>query len=430
MKNMDEIRKYLLSPEGNEKLISIYGSDNAEGERKRALNLLELHGNNFTSDSGSNKCGLFSAPGRTEIGGNHTDHNLGKVLAAGVNLDTLGAAVTAIGNTVRIKSEGYDMISVDLDNLEALDTEKETPGALVRGIARYFRDRGNCIGGFDCSITSSVLPGSGLSSSASFEVLIASVFNGLYNNNAVPLAELAQAGKFAENNYYGKPSGLMDQMACALGGIAALDFRIPEDPEIRQLNIDFGNLGYALMVTDTRGDHVDLSPEYASIPREMKAVAALLGEETCRGISMSELFRNSGKIRKTCGDRAFLRAFHYLKENERVDAQLAALERGDGQEFADLVNDSGRSSSRYLQNLFVSGEDKSQELVVACAAAENFLGKRGAVRVHGGGFAGTTLAVVPIEMKDGYIELMDSIFGKDSAVEIAVRNTPAGMIAG
>ncbi|MBI9101703.1 MAG: galactokinase [Spirochaetales bacterium] len=430
MKSIADIKSYLLSREGIEKLKVIYGGHEIEKEQKRCLELLNLHESNFPNVSGSQANGLFSSPGRTEIGGNHTDHNLGKVLAAGVDLDTLGAATAVNEKMVTINSEGYPVFQVDLLNLEPVESEKETPNSLVRGIARYFIDKGYKIGGFNCSVTSRVLPGSGLSSSASFEVLVAAVFNGLFNDNNITNEEMAQAGKFAENNYYGKPSGLMDQMACSLGGIAGLDFKVPAKPGIRQLNVDFSELGYALIVTDTQGDHADLSYAYASMPKEMKVVAEFLGGKTCRDITMDQLLSKSSEVRNSCGDRAFLRAYHYLKENDRVDAQLAALEQGDGTRFINLVNESGRSSSRYLQNISIPGDDKSQNIAVAIAVAEDVLGDRGAVRVHGGGFEGTTLAVVPLDLIKEYTSRMNLVFGEGSAIEIAVRNAPAGMIAG
>ncbi len=426
MMKIEKLITNILSGAVKKEMTAIYGRESLGMQQERWVRLLKIHRDNFSVDQAA----VFSAPGRTEIGGNHTDHNLGKVLAAGVDLDTLGAATVRSDNLVCIHSEGYSPISIDLESLEKQDSENETPVSLIRGIARFLKERGYTIGGFDCSITSRVLPGSGLSSSASFEVLIGSVFNGLYNENKISLVLLAQAGQYGENEYYGKPSGLMDQMACALGGIVALDFKDPASPEIHQVHIDFSEQGLALMITDTRGDHADLSAAYARIPVEMKSVAGFFGKDACRFISMEELIAESAAVRESCGDRAFLRAYHFLKENDRVDGQLFALEEGDMKRFTSLVNESGRSSFQYLQNISVPSENGPQNMGVALAMAENFLKGRGASRVHGGGFEGTILAFVPRDLKNEYTVFMNGIFGAGAVVEIAVRNPPAGMIVG
>ena len=407
-----------------DRLFDLYGPALIDFQADRYRKLLESHAERF----GVTEAALFSSPGRIEIGGNHTDHNLGKVLAAGVDLDTLGAATPRNDLLVRLRPEGWKPVDIDLAATEPRPGEKETSAALIRGIAANLAGRGFAIGGFDLSVTSRVLPGSGLSSSASFEILVASIFSGLFNNGSIPLTTLALAGQYAENEYYGKPCGLMDQMACAHGGVVALDFRNPEDPELTRLSVNFGDMGYCLMVTDTGAGHADLSDQYAAIPEEMRKVAGLFGKKNCREIGMEELLSESARIRGTLGDRAFLRAFHFLEENERVEEQVRALENGNIPEFLDLVSTSGKSSFQYLQNISVPGDPRHQSVAVALAMSEKILEGTGASRVHGGGFAGTILAFVPMDRSEGYTEFMNRIFGKDAVMRLAVRNSPAGRV--
>jgi galactokinase len=279
-------------------------------------------------------------------------------------------------------------------------------------------------------MTSRVLRGSGLSSSASFEVLLGVILSGLYNGGTVDLTEIAQIGQFAENAFYGKPCGLMDQMACAHAGLVAIDFADPERPRLERLQIRFGSLGYQLMVVNTRGDHADLSGHYADIPREMKAAAAVLGREVLGDATLEELLRRAGDVRTAAGDRAFLRAYHFIQENRRVTEQLAALENKDYLRFLDLVNRSGSSSFEYLQNVYVPETPQIQEMAVGLAAAEALLEGRGAVRVHGGGFAGTILSLVPIDVVDRFIAGMDLLFGEGSVQPLAIRIQPAGPVTG
>ena len=407
-------------------LEALYGAGSVPFQSGRYRELLERHRKNF----GHDRAEVYSAPGRTEIGGNHTDHNLGKVIAAGVDLDSLAAVTPREDRVVRVQSSGWEPFELVLDDLNPREEERESSPALVRGAARFLLDRGWKIGGFDCTVSSRVLPGSGLSSSASFEVLLGAVFSGLYNRGEIPLTILARAGQYGENVHYGKPCGLMDQMACAHGGVVALDFRDPEAPEIETLSVDFSLQGFSLLVTNTPGDHRDLSAHYAAIPAEMRAVAGLLGKTVCRELDLVTLIASAPAIRKALGDRAFLRAFHFLEENRRVEGQLEALKRGDLPGFLELVNRSGRSSFQYLQNISVPGRPENQPLAVALALAESRLDGRGACRVHGGGFAGTILAFVPTEDKSGYTRFMDGVFGGGSTLEIAVRNRPAGRVFG
>ena len=424
MTTVEILIEELESPLMTETITGFYGTAQLGIQIRRYRELLESHAEKFEVTEAA----LFSSPGRTEIGGNHTDHNLGRVLAAGVDLDTLGAATPRNDLLVRFRSEGWKPVDIDLSATEPRSGEKETSAALVRGIAANLAGRGFTIGGFDLSVTSRVLPGSGLSSSASFEILVASIFSGLFNNGSIPLTTLALAGQYAENEYYGKPCGLMDQMACAHGGVVALDFRKPENPEITRLSVNFSDMGYCLMVTDTRADHADLSDQYAAIPDEMRKVAGLFGKKNCRDIGMEDILSESARIRGTLGDRAFLRAFHFLEENDRVPEQVLALENRNIPAFLNLVSASGKSSFQYLQNISVPGDPRHQSVAVALAMSEKVLEGSGASRVHGGGFAGTILAFVPLDRSEGYTEFMERIFGKGAVMRLAVRNSPAGKI--
>jgi len=427
MKGIQRIQSLIQELDGgalSESISGIYGTDQLSLQIQRYKKLLELHGNTF----GVSVAGLFSAPGRIEISGNHTDHNLGRVLTSAIDLDTLGAVTPRHDFTVRILSEGWEPMELDLRDKGVRPEEKGTSAALVRGIAEKLADEDYSIGGFDLSATSRVKPGSGLSSSASFEILIASIFNNLFKDDSAPPLMLARVAQYAENMYYGKPCGLMDQMACTHGGVIAIDFLNPEKPELTKLLVHFKETGYRIMVVDTRADHTGLSEHYAAIAEEMHAVAGLLGKSTCREIRIKELFDESARIRETLGDRAFLRAFHFLEENRRVEEQIRSLQAGDMPTFLRLVNESGRSSSQYLQNISVPGDPRHQSLAVALAMSEKMLEGTGASRVHGGGFAGTILAFVPLDREKRYTAFMERIFGKGAVIPLSIRNTPAGPV--
>ena len=368
---------------------------------------------------------IVSAPGRTELAGNHTDHNNGRVLAASVSLDTVAAVQKRGDNTVLLISEGYPVdFIVDLNSLEPLDEEKNTTLGLIRGIAGGLKERGYSIGGFQAYVHSNVPPGSGLSSSASIEILLGSIFSHIYNDGRIPPVVLAQTGQFAENRYFGKPSGLMDQLACAVGGVICIDFENSENPVIESADADFS--GYSLMIVNTGGSHADLTPQYASIPKEMSRVAGLFGRSVCRGISFNELLLKYNEIRKISGDRAFLRVLHYLNENRRVTAMFNALRRKDMKEYLATANESGNSSFKYLQNCYSPENTAEQGIPVALALTETYLKDRSfACRVHGGGFAGTIQVYVPEELSEEYITSMESTFGKDSVCMLAIRDTGA-----
>ena len=360
----------------------------------------------------------FSAPGRTEIGGNHTDHQLGRVLAAAVNLDTRAAVAPNGTMTVRVLSQGYPLCRVELSDLKAKKEEENSTAALIRGVAAGFAELGCLIGGFDAYVMSTVLPGSGLSSSAAFEVLMGTVFNSLFHHGALAPQEIAKIGQYAENVYFGKPCGLMDQMACAVGGLVAMDFATGM---VRPLCCDLSRWDHALCIIDTHASHADLTAEYAAVPAEMKAVAAHFGCSVLSQVEEALFYSEIAALRQACGDRAVLRSMHFYAENRRVEAQWAALEREDFPAFLELVKESGRSSFMYLQNVIVSGSTGHQDMALALALCEKHLAGRGACRVHGGGFAGTIQAFVPAELLERFCHSMDRALGQGSCHVLRIR---------
>jgi galactokinase len=402
---------------------ALYGDNEAQGERWRLLDS-QFH-SRFPE---STEFRFFSSPGRTELGGNHTDHNNGIVLAAAVDIDSIAVASRASSSRVTFISDGYpEPFVVDLDDLIARDAETGTTAALIRGIAARFSELGYKIGGFNAYVTSEVLVGSGLSSSASIEVLIATIFNALFNESKVDPVTIAQIGQFAENNFFGKPSGLMDQIACAVGGAVMIDFREPSEPVVTRIEIDSG-LEYDLVVVDTGGSHEDLTQDYATIPSEMRAVANLIGKSSARGLNYEELLAHMQQLRKEVGDRAILRTLHFLSENERVTRQVAALRRGDYPGFFRLVSESGDSSSKWLQNGYSPASVREQGIMLALAITEQFLKQAGAgaCRVHGGGFAGTIQVWLPRSAVAGYRKLLEPVFGENSVIELRIR--PLGAV--
>ena len=368
---------------------------------------------------------LFSVPGRTELGGNHTDHGNGKVLAAAVNLDTIAAASPNGGNDIVLYSDGYEEVySVNLDLLEKREDETGTSSALIRGVASFLEDAGFTVGGFNAFVESNVLNGAGLSSSAAFEILIGVIFSALFNEQKIPTMALAKAGQFAENNYFGKPCGLMDQLACATGGIIAIDFEDFENPKIEKINFFFKEYGYKLLIVDTGGNHANLTDEYSSIPEEMKNVAEILGKQTIRKVERKELYEHIAEIRKEAGDRALLRALHYINENERVEKQKEALKKSDFTEFLSLVKKSGDSSYKLLQNVVSVKKTSEQGIALALATTEDFFKSNeidGVCRVHGGGFAGSIQVYLPVEKVAEYKEFIEAIFGNGGVIEVEIR---------
>lgn len=360
----------------------------------------------------------FSAPGRTEIGGNHTDHQGGRVLAAAVDLDTRAAVAPNGTTTIRVLSQGYPLCQVDVTDLTPKSEERNTTSALIRGVAAGFVDLGCPVAGFDAYVMSTVLPGSGLSSSAAFEVLMGTILNNLFHNGAVSPEKIAKIGQYAENVYFGKPCGLMDQMASAVGGLVAMDFG---SGMVRPLNCDLFRWDHALCIIDTHASHAELTGEYAAVPAEMKAVAAHFGCDVLSQVPQNRFYRELSALRQSCGDRAVLRAIHYYEENRRAEAQWAALEHEDFPAFLELVRESGRSSFQYLQNVVVSGSTAHQEMALALALCEKFLQGRGACRVHGGGFAGTVQAFVPKDILEEFRLGLDGVLGQGSCHVLSIR---------
>ena len=368
------------------------------------------------------EAGLYSAPGRTEIGGNHTDHQHGRVLAGSVNIDMIAAAAPNSLNQLRVQSEGYDLCVIDLDDLTARKEEENTTASLLRGECEAFRQRGAKLSGLDVYISSNVPKGSGVSSSAAFEVLVGVILNDCFMAEKVSPIAIAQIGQWAENVYFGKPCGLMDQMACAVGGIIAIDFRDPSAPVIETTDFDLTKAGYNLCIVNTGGNHADLTGDYASVPAEMKAVAAHFGKAVLREVDEQAVMDAIPALREEVGDRAILRALHFFAENRRVAAQKAALQSGDLDTFFANVIASGRSSFCYLQNVYTTKNVAEQGLSLALCLAERVLsGKRAAWRVHGGGFAGTIQAFVPAGEVEHFRAVMDAAFGAGRCMVLRVR---------
>ena len=364
---------------------------------------------------------VFSAPGRTEISGNHTDHQCGCVLAAAVNLEAVADVWLNGTNTIWIQSQGYPTMKVELDDLSVREEEKNSTAALIRGVAYSFVQRGEELRGFDAVVNSTVLPGSGLSSSAAFEVLFGTILNELFFDKKLSAVEIAQIGQYAENVYFGKPCGLMDQMASSVGGLVYIDFENPQEPVIDKIDFDLAKAGYALCIIDSGADHADLTDEYAAIPTEMREVAAFFGKEVLRQIPADTFFSALPELRGKVPDRAILRAIHIYQENSRVLKQVEALKSGNMDAFLQLVKESGRSSWMYLQNISPTGAVEHQEVAVALALCDVLLQGRGAYRVHGGGFAGTVQAFVPFDMLDAFISGIEAVLGADKCHVLNIR---------
>ncbi len=363
----------------------------------------------------------FSAPGRTEIGGNHTDHQRGRVLAAAVNLEAVAAVRFNGTKVVRILSEGYPMCQVDLTDLIPKADEINTTMALIRGVAARFTQLGCTVEGFDAYITSTVLPGSGLSSSAAYEVLIGTIINHMFFDGKVSQPEIAMIGQYAENVYFGKPCGLMDQMASAVGNMVTIDFLDKDNPVIESVDFDFASCGHALCIIDSRASHADLTDEYAAITIELKNICSYFDKNVLTQIDEKDFIANMAQLRDQFGDRAVLRAYHFYKENARVPQQVAALRSGDFNKFLQLVKQSGYSSWMYLQNVIPAGYREHQDVALALALCENYLDGRGAYRVHGGGFAGTVQAFVPMDMLENFRQGIDAVLGEGACHVLSIR---------
>ena len=409
----------LKSPEGMQRLMYLYGDRDGMlvEQTGRYTGILKRHEELFHETD--KEVMLISAPGRTEIGGNHTDHNRGRVLAAAINLDTLSAVSARDDMEVHVYSDGYAPVKLDLNELSIVESEKGTTASLIRGVAARMKELGYKIGGFNAAVTSSVASGSVLSSSAAFEVMICAILDQLYNGFSIDFITRAKISQYAENVYFGKPSGLLDQMASSAGGLVTVDFR-NDDPEVRAMNFDFAKYGYALVVVATGGSHADLTDDYAAIPAEMKQVAAEFGEPYLRRVRSEEFYLALPKLRGKVSDRALMRALHFFEEDERVVRQVAALDRNDLFAFMWEIICSGRSSYMYLQNVYAHNDDQS--LSLALAMAEHLLlEKDGAWRIHGGGFAGTTLNFVPTAELKHFIETMEAAFGEHCCHVLDIR---------
>ncbi|MCR5040892.1 MAG: galactokinase [Clostridia bacterium] len=388
---------------------------------ERIKSLAELFSEIYPEQDGK-ECVIVSAPGRTEICGNHTDHNNGKVMAAAVDLDAICCAVRTDDMTVRVKSAEYAKIDVvDLKDLEPQPEETGRSAALIRGVAARFVQLGYKIGGFDAVTMNDVFSGSGLSSSAAFEVLIATAMNHLFNDGVISAPEIAKIAQYAENAFFGKPCGLMDQMACSVGGFVKIDFADPASPVITPIAFDPAEYGYTLCITDTRADHADLTEDYAAIRGEMEAVAAVFGKKCLREVDEDEFISNIARVKETVSERAVLRALHFFAENRRVDLAADALENGDFDSFKAVIIDSGESSYKYNQNVFSSTKPTSQPVSLALALSERVLRGKGAWRVHGGGFAGTIQAFVPDGLLDEYITTLEAVFGPGACHVLSIR---------
>ena len=363
----------------------------------------------------------FSAPGRTEIGGNHTDHQRGRVLAAAVNLDTRAAVRLNGSDVIRIQSQGYPLCQVDLKVLTPQPEEVNGTASLIRGVAARFVELGCKVEGFDAYMESTVLPGSGLSSSAAFEVLVGTIVNHLFFGGKVSAPEIAMIGQYAENVFFGKPCGLMDQTASSVGGLVTIDFFKKDEPAIRSVNFDFSACGHALCIIDGRASHADLTDEYAAIPGELKEICAHFGKDVLTQIAVNDFYAAIPALREKCGDRAVMRAIHFYQENERVPQQVAALEQGDFDKFLALVKESGFSSFMYLQNVIPAGRTKNQEMAIALGLCERYLAGRGAYRVHGGGFAGTVQAFVPFDLLETFRAGIDGVLGEGACHVLSIR---------
>jgi len=409
----------------------MYGNDNQVlKEQKERYQKLE---DEFLQRFDDSDKYYFSAPGRTEIGGNHTDHNHGIVIAASVNLDSIGLVAKNQNNKIVLYSEGYSHpFEIDLNQLEIDEKEKGTTNSLIRGIAKRFKELGFNTGGFSGCMTSDVLPGSGLSSSASVEVLIGTIFNCLFNEGKISAETIAQIGQYAENTYFGKPCGLMDQMACSVGGIISIDFENNAKPIVKKVDVDFSKLGYSLVIVDTGGNHTDLTDDYAAVPMEMKSVADFFGKSVLREIDEKNIHENITELRSRTGDRAVLRALHFYEENKRVSQIVDALSNLDIEGFLQLIKESGNSSFKWLQNIFTTQNFREQGVTLGLAITEQYLNEieTGACRVHGGGFAGTIQVFIPSEFVNKYIEIIEKVFGKGSAMKLNIRSEGAVPIQG
>lgn len=386
-------------------------------QKNRYINAIERFEDIFTE----REIEIYSTPGRSEVCGNHTDHQNGLVLATSINLDTIAVVAKNNSNIIKIASDGYDMIIIDIDNLEIVQSEFETSKSLVRGVVKAIKDDGYSVSGFNSYITSDVLVGAGLSSSASFEVMIGTIISGVFNDMSISPEKIAHYAKFAENYYFNKPCGLMDQMACSVGGLISIDFSNEKDVKIEKISADFEDYKYSLCIVDTKGSHVNLTTEYSDIPKEMKLIANYFNKSNLSDVPKDDFYNNIPNIRETTSDRAVLRAIHFYNEQENVMSATNALNNNDFDTFLNTVSNSGNSSYKYLQNIYTNADVTEQNLSLAIALSEDYLRNNGVVRVHGGGFAGTIQAFVKNEYVLDYKTFIESVFGDGSCYILKVR---------
>lgn len=418
MKSTIEWKKELQGDGYNQRLADIYIDERQISYQKdRYTKAIER----FEAQYGEGPVVIYSAPGRSEVGGNHTDHQHGEILAASINLDAIAVTRPLAQDVVRVVSDGYDEIVIDIKQLGLIEEEKETTAALIKGVLAGVKKRGYQIGGFESYITSDVLIGAGLSSSAAFETVIGTILSCLYNDGSISSTEIAMIGQYAENVYFGKPCGLMDQMACATGSLVHVDFLNPEEPKVERIAFDLNQYGYSLCITDTKGSHADLTADYAAVPEEMKRVAAFFGKEVLRTVSEEDIIKNLPKLRIETGDRSVLRALHFINENKRVGQEVEALKREDISTFLKLVEASGNSSFKYLQNVYSNSDVQQQNVSLALQLSEMTLKDDGVCRVHGGGFAGTIQAFVKNEAVATYCDVMNRIFGDGACSLLKIR---------
>ena len=414
-----KLKKNLQAGAYDDVLLDIYvDADVLPYQKNRYVAAIETYEKLYGADAVE----IYSAPGRSEVGGNHTDHQHGEVLATSINLDAIAIVKKLPDMQIRLVSDGYDEIVIDGNDLSLKEEEKETTIALIKGVLAGAKERGYAVGGFRAYITSDVLIGAGLSSSAAFETVIGTIVSYLYNDGAIDAVTIAIIGQYAENVYFGKPCGLMDQMACSVGNLVHIDFEDVKNPKVEKVEFDMNAYGYSLCITDTKGSHADLTADYAAIPTEMKAVASYFGKEVLLGLTIEDILSHAQELREKLGDRAVLRALHFLCEDVRVEEEVDALKAGNIDAFLQKVKESGDSSFKYLQNVYTSHDVMHQNVSLALAVSEIALaGGAGVARVHGGGFAGTIQAFVKNDAVSGYRAAMDRLFGADSCKVLKIR---------
>ncbi len=418
MREFKLLKKELESGKYDELFADIYEDVNLTAyQRQRYIKLLKLFEETFSE----REVAVYSAPGRSEVCGNHTDHQRGEVIATSINLDAVAVVSYNDENIIRVVSDGYPMLTVELADLEKKEEDEGTSAGLIKGVSYALKKEGYKISGFNAYVTSDVLIGAGLSSSAAFETIMGTIIKGLFNNMEISAVKIAQAGQYAENVFFGKPCGLMDQMACSVGGMIHIDFKDTGNPVVEKVAVDFGKYRHSLCIVDTKGSHQDLTADYAAVPKEMKAIAAYFGREVLREVDEDEFYKNIANVREAVNDRAVLRAIHFFEENKRVERIVSALNDGNFDAFLRLITDSGNSSFKYLQNVYTNKDVEHQGVSLGLAASDIALRGAGAARVHGGGFAGTIQAFVPDDMVEDYRNFMDSVFGKDACHVLKVR---------